>query len=262
MTRSNLYEEEIIIESYPGYFSHVKFDDKLKISSNCIFYKKHFFNDHLFESEDELEEVKWEYKTTSKEFSDLFDALCKASVFYEKYDRGMALDAGGYKITIKMVDNSKKELRFDDCDFEVEDESLQYIFYLIRKMIPQTEELPFYLSHQTLESIQMKLREIDEIITELEKRPKLDASKGYPTWVWTMLCGILEIDFDYATSFDKLVKQKTDFSKLTFEEIKTFVTGLARAERWSEGSIIHFVENGFLLQAMKRLRELLENEEE
>ena len=254
--------KEIVIESYPGYFSRVKYEDKLKISSNWISYKKNFFGLSAFDSEEELEDIKWDYKTTSKEFENLFNSLSSACVFYEKHDRGPVLDAAGYAITVKMQDGSKKELHFDDFGYDAEDESLQHIFYLIRKMIPQIEELPFYLSHQTLGDVRMELEKLDEIISELEKKPELDVYKGYPKWVWTMICGLLERDFDYTESFDRLVDSNTDLSKLTFEEIKTFVTGLARSEHWCEGGVIQFIENGSALKVMKRLRELLEVDEE
>lgn len=253
--------KEITIESYPGYFSRIKFEDKLKISSSWISYKKQYFN--FLDSEDfEEEDVKWDYKTTSKEFSSLFDSLCNACLYYSKKDHGDVLDAGGYTITIKMLDNSKKELHFDYVGFNPEDEELQHIFHLIRKMIPQTEKLPFYLSHQSLEDIHMDIEKLDEIIAELEKKPKLDVYKGYPKWVWTMICGLLERDFEYTPTFDRLVKPTTDLSELSFEEIKTFVTGMARAEHWCEGGVIQFVENGSALKVMKRLRELLEVDEE
>ncbi len=172
------------------------------------------------------------------------------------------LDAGGYTITIKMLDGSKKELHFDDIGFDPEDEGLQHIFHLLRKMIPQIEELPFYLSLQSLEDVQIKIDQLDEIIAELEKKPKLDVNKGYPKWVWTMICGLLERDFDYTQLFERLTDPNTDLSKLSFEEIKAFVTGMARAEHWCEGCVIQFIENGSALKVMKRLRELLKADSE
>ena len=251
---------EITIKSSSGYFSHVKYEDELKITDHSVYYTKHLYKaPDPNRCADKPVDVNWSYITNSSRFEGLFLSLFNECFFYEERYSGMTLDAGEFVIIAKNEDDSTKVIHFSDPEFDPEDESLQHIIYLIEKIIPKSEKLPDYIFHQTLDDISMDMEKLDAIITELEKKPQLNYHQGYPRWVWTMLTSLLERDFEYnpqilfaLSSLDKRL------NNLSFEEIKTAMTAIAREEHFDLGSVIKYIENGSLLIILKRLKELAE----
>ena len=134
--------KEITIESYPGFFANLRYEDKLRINENGLFYKK--INIYNKEKSKSLEDVVWSYRSNSKEYRRLFNKLIR---FFEKYEykgQQLALDAGGFIISIKYVDRTKDGFYFNDIGV-FGDDPITKALEIIRKMVPSTEEELTYL---------------------------------------------------------------------------------------------------------------------
>lgn len=57
------------------------------------------------------------------------------------------------------------------------------------------------------------------------------------------------------------IKDK-DISTMSLEEIRTFLTHIARGERFCDGLLAGYVENGLLVKALERILELYDSQAE
>ena len=247
--------KEIVIDSYPGYVNKTPYKDSLKISKNWISYKKYYLRYPGLINE-LPKDIKWDYKTDNEAFESLFHAAVQ-NIDYGWFSPMIAMDAPGFTIEIKYYDGSKKEIHYDYLGIDLENDSLQHLFYLIRRMIPQGEELPFYLRPQEIDDVNE--RDLDEFLSELNKGTKINYYE-MPSWVYKMMFNFLERDFEYSSNIDINVAHHLDSRYLSFKEIKAYVTMITREEHFGEGAIAEFVNSGEALGIMNRLKELLDEQ--
>ena len=67
-------------------------------------------------------------------------------------------------------------------------------------------------------------------------------------------------DHDYIKNMED-IKDK-DISTMSLEEIRTFLTHIARGERFCDGLLAGYVENGLLVKALERILELYDSQAE
>lgn len=100
--------------------------------------------------------------------------------------------------------------------------------------------------------------ELKSCIAFLENDPKIEYNPYpcYPSEVYQAL-GFLEPDCDYLSHYDKIVASVKVIEEFSLDELKTMFTFISRGERFCDGHIASFVENGDLLRLLKRLQELV-----
>ena len=81
----------------------------------------------------------------------------------------------------------------------------------------------------------------------------------YPDGLFESLY-LLGSDYDYIKNM-KDIKDK-DISTMSLEEIRTFLTHIARGERFCDGLLEGYVENGLLAKALERILELHDSQTE
>ena len=73
---------------------------------------------------------------------------------------------------------------------------------------------------------------------------------------------LVEFDFEYVKSMEKIENEKRQIEMFSFDEIRTFITYMARDERWSSGAFDEYVKDGTALRVAKRLKELTYEDDE
>ena len=103
-------------------------------------------------------------------------------------------------------------------------------------------------------------KEIKACIAFLETNPKIEYNPYpcYPTEV-TQALGFMGPDYDYLSHFDALMESGKTIEEYNLDELKTMFTFINRGERFCDGHIASFVENGELLRLLKRLLEMVES---
>ena len=251
--------KDIEISSYSSYADDLTRVETFVFSSSRIYHYvgiKSKYNYPLKESD-----KVYLISSDNEKYPLVFHKLCLSCLNYPVKEVQEGEEGSGIRILITMNNGEEKDLIINYTSFDASDEDLQYIFYLIRKMFPRMKDYPFYLQHQTIHDLKNRENEIDEMLEGLRQRPHLDIHTPYPNYLNTLLSSLLEKDYDYQKSFEKFLSLDCDYSKLTFEEIKTFITGLYRSEQGCLGSIIPYVEEGELYMVVKRLKELLSQED-
>ena len=251
----------IQIKYHCGYFCENPYEDILSISSEKISYKRNYRNSlYLDLDSDEVTEADWDFKIANKKYREYFKRLLMELDLYEQPIKETILDAPSFNILLKNGRKIIKDMHFDFCGPFLQDQNLQFIFFLIRKLIPQNDYLilPEYLNEQTTDDV-----DLDDLDTIIEKLESEDASAyPYPKWVYLMMNELLERDFEYSLTTDKLIEQKINISDFTFKEVKAYLTFVFRAEHFTEFAIKRFIESGEALQLMKRLYEICSPDDE
>ena len=255
----NEHVKEIEISSYSSYVEEMIRREVFAFSSNHIYHHLQILSKNHYPINES--DKTYPISSDNEKYPLLFSKFCLACLNYPVKEVQEGEEGSGIRILITMNDGTEKDLIINYTSFDASDEDLQYIFYLMRKMFPRMKDLPFYLKHQTIHDLKNRENEIDEMLEGLRQKPRLDIHTPYPNYLNTLLSSLLEKDFDYQKSFEKFLSLDCDYSKLTFEEIKTFITGLYRSEQGCLGSIIPYVEEGELYMVVKRLKELLSQED-
>lgn len=94
-----------------------------------------------------------------------------------------------------------------------------------------------------------------ECIEYLQKNPKVEYNP-YPNYDGRVMAalGLLEPDYNYLSHHEAMNDMPID--KMDIDNIKTMLTFINRGERFCDGHIASFVENGYLLKLLLRLSEL------
>ena len=102
--------------------------------------------------------------------------------------------------------------------------------------------------------------ELKHCIAFLEDNPKIEYNPYpcYPAEVFQAL-DFLESDYEYLEHHEAIVASGKAIEEYTLDELKTMFTFISRGERFCDGHIATFVENGELLRLLKRLREIVES---
>ena len=100
--------------------------------------------------------------------------------------------------------------------------------------------------------------EIKNCIAFLENNPTIECNPYpcYPVEVYQAL-GFMEPDYEYLSHHDALMESGKAIEEYTLEELRTMFTFINRGERFCDGHIATFVENGVLLRLLKRLKEIV-----
>ena len=103
-------------------------------------------------------------------------------------------------------------------------------------------------------------KEIKACIAFLETNPKIEFNPypEYPSEVYQAL-GFMASDYDYLAHHDVLMESGKPIEEYNLDELKTMFTFINRGERFCDGHIASFVENGELLRLLKRLLEIVES---
>ncbi len=235
--------------------SYEAYRDKLRISKQRISYKRFFFpSDKVSTS--------WDYKTTSKEYSENYESLCMhirmISMPEKKVD-----ECGKFEIEIIYTDMTSKVLNYcNDFHFN----KLDYIAYLVKKLIPVGESYSGLLDYDDLACLDENL--LEESINILSRNPKIEWQKSqsepgeltfsypkYEPWVWKIF-ELLTHDYQYNITIEKIKKSKKKISDFNFEEVKAMLTYIERGERFCDGFIAHLIENGVLLELLRQLKKI------
>lgn len=100
-------------------------------------------------------------------------------------------------------------------------------------------------------------KEIEEALEYLRNNPYVEYIYGqaYDQRVYNVL-GSLWLDMDYQHNYRDINEDKLD--ELTLEQIATYYTFILRSERFADGSIASYINDGTLLRLVKRQAELEE----
>ena len=82
----------------------------------------------------------------------------------------------------------------------------------------------------------------------------------YPEGLYEALYDLIYLDVDYLENHEKLAKP-LDYSRMTKEEINTALTFILRAEWFCDGTLAGAIEEGDLLEILKRMKKLYGQEE-
>ena len=95
-------------------------------------------------------------------------------------------------------------------------------------------------------------------ISFLESNPKIEFNPypEYPAEVRQAL-DFLEPDYEYLSHYDALMESGKAIEEYNLDELKTMFTFINRGERFCDGHIAAYVENGDLLRLLKRLKEIV-----
>ncbi len=99
--------------------------------------------------------------------------------------------------------------------------------------------------------------DLKNCIAFFENDPKIEYNPYpcYPAEVFKAL-DFLESDYDYLSHHDAIVASGKAIEEFSLDELKTMFTFINRGERFCDGHIASFVENGDLLRLLKRLQEI------
>ena len=113
------------------------------------------------------------------------------------------------------------------------------------------------------------IKNIKEIIGILEKNPKIPYTNPepepgkikfaypiYPDWVRNAL-SILPQDTNYIKVMEEVEKNKVDIKDFTYEQVRAGLTQIRRRERFCDGYIAVAIREGWLLDVLKRLLEII-----
>lgn len=98
--------------------------------------------------------------------------------------------------------------------------------------------------------------ELKEIIVYLENKPVIvcDPYPQYNELIYRLL-GSLGYDVDYLDKYEEVGNK--DIELMDLVDLRVFFTYIVRGERFSEGFIMEYLNNGMLLKLAKREWELL-----
>jgi len=104
--------------------------------------------------------------------------------------------------------------------------------------------------------MELSIEKLKEAIKYLEENPEVvfDPYPEYDSKIYDILYS-LGTDAEYSSNYEKI--EDKDISALTLDELKTMFTFIARGERFCDGHIARYVEDGTLLLLAKRELELI-----
>lgn len=270
--------KEIRIDAYSGYF--VPLDEKceeiLKISSNWISFKRIKARSLAKELGDD-EDIKWDYKTNNPSFEEKYESLCETLLDYNRDSTLRMLDTPGFNITIVFNGKEKIEYHYDGNVNDQEDIGLRRIANEILDLIPSGEFYPECLKHQEPSDVDWSV--VESIVKELEKNPKIEIKfpeeetkpgtiqigyPDYPEWVYVITESyVFEPDFNYDENYKLYFGEKElediNVDELDFNKIRTLITLFSRQERFCDGFMKKYIENGCLLKWLKKALTLFAN---
>lgn len=233
--------------------SYEAYNDKLRISKQRISYKRIAFPTKKVTK-------SWDYKTSSKEYSDNFEKLCTHIRMITPAEI-MKTDCGGFDIEIIYTDMTSGVV---DYDGDFHENNLDFIAYLIKKLIPNGESYSGMLDYDELACLDDEI--LDESIDILSKNPRIEwyqpppksgvLTLSYPSygpWVWNIF-DLLVPDYQYNIIMDMIKKNNKKIRDFTFEEVKAMLTYINRGEKFCDGHIASKIEDGTLLELLKRLK--------
>lgn len=99
---------------------------------------------------------------------------------------------------------------------------------------------------------------IKACIAFLETNPKIEFNPypEYPAEVCQAL-DFMEPDYDCLSNHDILMDSGKAIEEYNLDELKTMFTFISRGERFCDGHIASYIENGVLLRLLKRLEEIV-----
>ena len=259
--------KEIRIDAYSGYFvsPEEQYEETLKISSNWISFKRIKTKSLIKEND-----IKWDYKTTNHSFEEKYETLCETLLYYNRDSKLIMLDAPGFTITVIFDGKEKKEYHYDCSVNDQEDVGLRKIANEILDMIPTGEVFPECLRHQRPFDVDWGV--VESIVKELEKNPVIEVKfpeeeletntiqigyPDYPEWVYILTEGyVFEPDFNYDENYSLYFGQKDlseiNIEELDFDKIRTLITLFSRQEKFCDGFMKKYIENGCLLKWLKQ----------
>ena len=233
--------------------SYKAYNDKLKISKQRISYKRIAFSTEKITK-------SWDYKTTSQEYSANFERLCS---HISSINPSNMITSNCGEVCIEII---YTDMTLDVFDYygSFHENDLDFIAYLIKKLIPNGEAYSGMLDYDELACLDDEI--LDESISILSKNPRIEwhqassksreltlAYPSYGPWVWKIF-NLLVPDYEYNIITDKIEKSNKQIRDFTFEEVKAMLTYINRGERFGDGYIASKIEDGTLLELLKRLK--------
>lgn len=244
---------KLVIKSYSGFFERPQYEDKLILTNNSVNYEKEYSDSFGFgenSGPQQFENTQRSYKTKNgfKWFKNL-----ELNLDLLEQEEQHVLDAGGYSFEIFYENGTKKSIHYF-CDDNVKGENLQYIFYLLRKVVPPNEETPYYI--QDFCNVDYDL--LEEILKTLEKGEAYNGN----TLKNDFLFKLIEFDFDYSKTMEMITYEKKQIETLSFDEIRAFITYMAKEENCQTGLFYKHLKNETILRVVKRLKKLISDDDE
>lgn len=107
--------------------------------------------------------------------------------------------------------------------------------------------------------MEIEKKTLERLIEYFSGNPEVKIVRGYPEYshqVYEAL-SLLDTDIDYQNNYDKI--SDTPIENYTLENIATMFTFISRGERFCDGHIASFVENGTILKLLKQLKKIAGN---
>lgn len=103
--------------------------------------------------------------------------------------------------------------------------------------------------------IQVDKKALKACIEHFKKNQKVEFNPypNYGDFVYDAL-NLLGSDYEYMNNYEKI--KETPIEQMTIDNIKTMFTFIQRGERFCDGHIAFYIENGCLLKLLLRLDEL------
>lgn len=229
-----------------------RYKDKLKISKQRISYKRFDFN-----TGDTTR--FWDYMTNSDEYlnkykvlcDEIYDFLSKATSYYHK----SAITNGKFEIKIVYTDMTKVSFKFTD-DFHFN--KFDNLATSIGNIIPNNEIYSCLLEPKNHDYLDIeKIEKLIELFANYKKVKWVRNSNGwsyyeYEPWVYDVF-HIINFSVERTGNEDLSKKNPKDF---TLCDIQTRLDQIGHEERWCPNSIGEYIEEGYILKLLKRLKEL------
>ena len=235
-----------------GFFSSYHFEEEIEISIDSISYKRKY---NKLPPNSSLKDYSWSYKSSSRNFSKEYIRLCDALNRYKQVNKEKVLDGDIFSIDIYYLSGEHKELLFQGRSKL--DGELQYIKYLIRRLTPSIEDVPYCVKEQELEEVNVE--ELHKYIDLVKSAKEVDFEHGCPKWIHNLFFGLVEMDYSYDKTLSLECGFNDNYDKYQFKEIKAFLTLIIREEHFGYEEIKRHVFDGSLLKVLNRLDELIKD---
>lgn len=241
----------IKLASGTGLFSSYHFEEEIEISIEMISYKRKY---NKLPPNSSLKDYSWSYKSDSRNFSKEYIRLCSALNRYKQVNKDKAHDKDIFTIDIYYLSGEHKELTFQEKSKL--DGDLQYIKYLIRRLTPCIEDVPYCIKEQELEEVNVE--ELHKYIDLVKSAKEEDFKDGCPKWTHDLFSDLVEMDYSYDKTLSLDSGFNDNYDKYQFKEVKAFLTLITR-DYFSCGEIKRHVFDGSLLKILNRLDELIKD---
>lgn len=117
------------------------------------------------------------------------------------------------------------------------------------------EESKKFIDMSKENKVKINKKVLSDCIEYLQKKPKVEWNP-YPNYDRNVMMALDLLEPDYEYVINQRVIADMPVNKMSIDNIKTMLTFINRGERFCDGHIASFVENGYLLELLLRLSEL------